>query len=213
MPEQVTTILLADDHTVLREGLRRILEREPDLEVVGEAETGEAALELVDRLRPDVVVMDVRMPGMGGIEATRRLRESNPYVQVVVLSAYPDYAREALETGAAGYVLKTAPTPQLLACIRAVATGSLAIQRGLPGVTSWALAHRDHSGGGLSERECAVLRLIARGLTNRSIARQLGIAPRTADQHVHNMLVKIGVASRAQAVRYAIDHELTSVID
>ncbi len=206
-----TRIVLVDDHTLLRDGLRHILEREPDLEIVGEAAAGEAALELVAQLLPDIVLMDVRMAGMDGIEATRRLRVAHPQVQVLVLSAYPEFTREALQAGAAGYLLKSAPTSQLLASIRAVALGSMAIQRSLLGALPWS-----HGGSGgrtadLSGRERDILRLITRGLTNRSIAHQLGIAPRTADQHVHNMLIKIGVRSRGEAVRYAIEHELTSV--
>ncbi len=178
-----TRIVLVDDHALLREGLRRILERELDLEIVGEAETGEAALELVAHLIPDIVLMDVRMPGMDGIEATRRLGASHPQVQVLVLSAYPEFTREALQAGAAGYLLK------------------------LP----WSPRDRGRQTGVLSGRERDILRLITRGLTNRAIAHELGIAPRTADQHVHNMLVKIGAGSRSEAVRYAIEHELISV--
>jgi DNA-binding NarL/FixJ family response regulator len=206
-----TRIVLVDDHSVLRDGLRRILELEPDLEIVGEAVTGEAALELLEKVDADVVLMDVRMPGMGGIEATRRLRLSRHDVQVLVLSAYPEFAPEALHAGAAGYVLKSAATRQLVASIRAVACGSMAIQRDLPGVLPWTRRDGAHGNGTLSEREHDVLRLVVRGLTNRAIAHELGISPRTADQHVHNMLVKIGAATRAQAVRYAIEHELSTV--
>src|SRR6266702_3301334 len=138
-----TRIVLVDDHTLLRDGLRQILEREPDLEIVGEAAAGEAALELVAQLLPDIVLMDVRMPGMDGIEATRRLRAFHPQVQVLVLSAYLEFTREALQAGAAGYLLKSAPTSQLLASIRAVALGSMAIQRSLLGALPWS-----HGGSG-----------------------------------------------------------------
>jgi DNA-binding NarL/FixJ family response regulator len=211
MPDHLSTrIVLVDDHSMLREGLRRILEQEPDLEIVGEAAAGEAALELVAQLLPDIVLMDVRMPGMDGIEVTRRLRTSHPQVQVLVLSAYPDFAREALQAGAAGYLLKSAPVRQLLASVRSVALGSMSIERSLLGALAWSPGDSARRTGDLSGRERDILRLITRGLTNRSIARQLGIAPRTADQHVHNMLIKIGVRSRAEAVRYAIEHELTS---
>lgn len=206
-----TRILLVDDHSLLRDGLRRILEREPDLDVVGEAATGEGALELVAQLLPDIVLMDVRMPGMDGIEATRRLRASHPQVQVLVLSAYPEFTREALQAGAAGYLLKSAPARQLLASVRSVALGSMAVQRSLLGALPWSPGDSRVRTGVLSGRERDILRLITRGLTNRAIARQLGIAPRTADQHVHNMLIKIGARSRVEAVRYAIEHELTSI--
>lgn len=206
-----TRIVLVDDHAVIREGLRRILEREPDLEIVGEAPTAEAGLELVARVLPELVLMDVRMPGMDGIEATRRLRAAHPEMHVVVLSGYPEFARDALQAGAAGYILKSAPTAQLIASIRAVALGSIVIQRSLVGAMSWSQGEGARRNGTLSEREHDILRLIAQGLTNRSIARQLGIATRTADQHVHNMLVKIRASSRAEAVRYAIEHEIVTM--
>ena len=205
-------IVLVDDHAMLRDGLRRILEREPDLEIAGEAATGDAALDQVARLEPDLVLMDVRMPGMDGIEASRRLHASHPQVQVLVLSAYPEFARDALQAGAAGYLLKSAPTCQLLASIRAVATGSMAIQRGLLGGLAWSEVDGGHRKGTLSSRERDILRLIAHGLTNRAIAHKLGIAPRTVDQHVHNTLVKIGVSSRTEAVGYAIEHQITAVV-
>ena len=210
LERDATKILLVDDHAVLRDGLRRIFEREPDLEVVGEAGSGEAALELVERTRPDVVLMDVRMPGMDGLEATRRLRPLHPRVQVLILSAYPEYARDALQAGAAGYLLKSAPTPQLLAAVRSVALGSMAVEMSLLGAAPWSPGEHGRRAGGLSEREGEILRLVARGLTNRAIAREIGIAPRTADQHVHNILVKIRAKSRAEAVRYAVERQLIS---
>ncbi len=203
-----TRVLLVDDHAVLRDGLRRIFEREPDLEVVGEAETGELALDLVKQTQPDVVLMDVRMPGMGGIEATRRLRSLHPQVRVLILSAYPEFTQEALRAGAVGYQLKSAPTEQLLAAVRSVALGSMAVQISLLSGVPWSPRDHGRRTALLSDREVEILRLIARGLTNRSIARQVGVAPRTADQHVHNILVKIRATSRAEAVRYAIEHEL-----
>lgn len=205
-----TRVLLVDDHTVLRDGLRRIFEHEPDLEIVGEADTAEAALDLVSHTHPDVVLMDVRMPGIDGIEATRRLRSLHPQVRVVILSAYPEFIQEALRAGAAGYLLKSASTDQLLAAVRSVALGSTAVQISLLGGVSWSPRDRGRRKAVLSDREVEILQLIARGLTNRSIAREVGIAPRTADQHVHNILVKIRATSRAEAVRYAIDHELAS---
>ena len=203
-----TTIVLVDDHALLRDGLRRILEQEPDLEVAGEAESGEAALELVARIVPDVVLMDVRMPGMDGIETTRRVRSLHPGVRVLVLSAYPDYTREALQAGAAGYLLKSAPTERLLAAVRSVALGAMAIEMSLFAGVPWSPGDDTRRAGVLSERETEILRLVARGLTNRAIARQIGTAPRTADQHVHNILTKIRVSSRAEAVRYALEHGL-----
>ena len=205
-----TRLVLVDDHMVLRDGLRRIFEQEPDLEVVGEAEDGARALVLVAQVRPDVVLMDVRMPGMDGIEATRRLRSLHPRVRVLVLSAYPEFTRDALQAGAAGYLLKSASTQQLVAAVRSVALGSLAVQMDLLGAVPWSPRQPGGGAGSLSERERETLRLLGRGLTNRAIAQAMGIAPRTADQHVHNILLKIKARSRAEAVRYGIDRELIS---
>ena len=205
-----TRVLLVDDHAVLRDGLRRIFEREADLSIVGAAETGETAIDLVKVAQPDVVLMDVRMPGMGGIEATRRLRSLHPQVRVLFLTAYPEFIQEALQAGAVGYLLKSAPTDQLLAAIRSVALGSMAVQISLLSGTPWSPRDQGRRTALLSDREVEILRLMARGLTNRSIAREVGVAPRTADQHVHNILVKVRATSRAEAVRYAIDHELAS---
>lgn len=210
MERKLTRIVLVDDHAVLRDGLRRIFERESDLEVVGEAGTGETAIDLVKDVHPDVVVMDVRMPGMDGIEATRRMRSLHPGIRVLILSAYPEFTQEALRAGVAGYLLKSAPTDQLLAAVRSVALGSMAVQISLLSGVSWSPRDRGRRTAKLSDRELEILRLVARGLTNRSIAREVGVAPRTADQHVHNILVKIRAASRAEAVRYAIEHELAS---
>lgn len=201
-------VMLVDDHDLVREALRLRLEQEPDLEVVAEAATGEGALELAERLAVDVVLMDVRMPGMGGVEATRMLKALRPNVRVLMLSAYPEFAVDALTAGAAGYVLKSGDSRQLVAALRSVALGSMVIQADLVPAVLGTGGHPSRPTGLLSHREVDILRLIAHGLTNRAIARQVGIAPRTADQHVHNIFVKVGVTSRSAAVRYAIEHEL-----
>lgn len=204
-------VMLVDDHALVREGIRQLLEREPDIVVLGEAERGDLALELLDHLQPDVVLLDIRMPGMGGIETTQRIRADFPTIRVLILSAYSDFALEAFRAGASGYVLKTADSRELVAAVRSVFFGSTVIQ----GVLSdelgiWGPSARSQRTGVLSRREGEILRLIARGLTNRAIAREVGIAPRTADQHVHNIFIKVGARSRAEAVRYAVEHELTA---
>jgi DNA-binding NarL/FixJ family response regulator len=204
-------VLLVDDHSLVREGLRQILDREPDITVVGEAGSGEAAIELLEGIQPNVVLLDVRMPGMGGIEAARKISVGFPEVRVLMLSAYGEFVLEALRAGASGYMLKTAGSRQLLAGVRSVSLGSIVVHGDLgptlavggPGIAS-------RASDVLSRREAEILRLIAKGLTNRAIARQVGIAPRTADQHAHNILVKVGARSRAEAVRYAIERELLS---
>jgi len=209
--ERAIRVMVVDDHALVREGLRRILEQTFDVEVVGEAGSGDAALVLVEDVKPDVVLMDVRMPEMDGIEATRRIRAAHPQVQVLMLSAYPDFTLEALRAGAAGYLTKSGASRQLVAALRSVVLGSTVIQAGL--TSTLPIGHdgyHDRAPGVLSTREADTMRLVAGGLTNRAVARQMGIAPRTADQHVHNIFVKIGVKSRAEAVRYAIEHELLS---
>ena len=209
-PPAIRTVLV-DDHALVREGIRQILEKEPDITVIGEAERGDLALELLDRLQPDVVLLDVRMPGMSGIEATRRIRAAFPKIRVLILSAHADFALEAFRAGASGYVLKSARSNELVAALRSVFCGSTVIQGGLAeGLGMWGSGGRPQGTDLLSPREAQILRLIARGLTNRTIAREVGIAPRTADQHVHNIFVKVGVRSRAEAVRYAVEHELAA---
>jgi len=202
-------VLLVDDHALVREGVRHLLDREPDLGVVGEAESGDQALELIDALRPDVVLLDVRMPGLSGIETARRLRATQPRVKVLMLTAHADFAVEAFRAGASGYMLKSARSGELVAAIRSVFLGSTVIQGAIAeGLEISGGARRSKASELLSPREAQILRLIARGLSNKTIAREVGVAPRTADQHVHNILVKVGVRSRAEAVRYAVEHEL-----
>src|ERR1700693_1394493 len=212
VPEPPTIrAMLVDDHALVREGIRQILEKEPDIAVIGEAERGELALELLDSLQPDVVLLDVRMPGMSGIETTRRIRAAFPNVRVLILSAYSDFAVEAFTAGASGYVLKSARSGELVAALRSVVSGSTVIQGALAeGLSIQASGGRSQATDLLSPREAQILQLISRGLTNRTIAREIGIAPRTADQHVHNILVKVGARSRAEAVRYALEHELAA---
>jgi DNA-binding NarL/FixJ family response regulator len=212
VPEPPTIrTMLVDDHALVREGIRQILDKEPDIAVIGEAERGDLALELLDSLQPDVVLLDVRMPGMSGIETTRRIRAAFPKIRVLILSAYADFAVEAFQAGASGYVLKSARSSELVAALRSVVSGSTVIQGALAeGLIIRASGGRSQGTDLLSPREAQILRLIARGLTNRTIAREIGIAPRTADQHVHNIFAKVGVRSRAEAVRYALEHELAT---
>jgi DNA-binding NarL/FixJ family response regulator len=202
-------VLLVDDHALIREGVRRLLEADPDVEVVGEAASGEAAIAMLDVERPDLVLMDVRMPGMGGLEATRVIRSTFPNVRVVILSAYSEYAAEAVRAGAWGYLLKTAGTGQLLATLRSVFYGAMVLHEPVAaGLSLGGGPARPVRSSVLSPRELEVLRLLVSGLTNRAIAHRLGIGPRTADQHVHSIFVKIGARSRAEAVLYAIEHQL-----
>jgi DNA-binding NarL/FixJ family response regulator len=207
-------VLVVDDHELVRVGIRHIFQGQPDIEVVGEAERGDLALQLLDRIQPDVVLLDVRMPGISGIETTRRIRAAFPTVRVLILSAYSDHALEAFQAGALGYVLKAASSRELLATVRCVFYGATVIQGQVAeSLNLWGSGAPSSRAGSLSPRETEILRLIARGLTNRAIARAVGIAPRTADQHVHSIFIKAGVKSRAEAVRYALMHGLASETD
>lgn len=204
-------ILLADDHKIVREGTRQLLEQSDDLIVVAEAATGEAAVELCEELRPDVVVMDVHLPGINGIEATRLIRSRYPLTRVVVLSAYDDdrYVFPLLDAGANGYLLKTTSGANLADAIRSVFKGEMVLDSQITGKVISRLAHlRAHRPGsmtdGLTERELDVLRAVARGLSNKEIGEALGIATNTVQVHLRNIFAKLGVGDRTEAVAYAI---------
>lgn len=201
-------ILIADDHPVFRSGVRAILEGEADAEVVGEAATADEAITLAEDLRPDIVVMDLHMPGVGGIEATRRIVERN-LGRVLVVSMLEDDATvvEAVRAGAAGYLLKGAGGPEMLRALRAVASGEAifgaSVARGIVGHIA-----EGHDGGvpfGLTGREPDVLRLLSRGLTNNAIAERLFLSPKTIRNYVSVIFTKLDVNSRAEAVAKARD--------
>jgi DNA-binding NarL/FixJ family response regulator len=208
MPEAIR-ILLVDDQRLMREGLRVLLALEPDLEVIGEAEDGAAALRAYEALQPDVVLMDVRMPGMDGVEATWRLRERWPKARIVILTTFDDdeYVFEALRAGALGYLLKDVSGHDLAQAVRTVAAGGALIQ---PSVAAKVVAEfarmappaREVDAGlaePLSEREVQILRLLAGGLTNRQIAERLSMAEGTIKNYVTNILGKLGARDRTQA--------------
>jgi DNA-binding NarL/FixJ family response regulator len=208
MPE-ATRVLLVDDQRLMREGLRILLGMEPDLEVCGEADNGEAALAAYQELRPDVVLMDVRMPGMDGVEATWRLRERWPDARIVILTTFDDdeYVFEGLRAGALGYLLKDVSGHDLAEAVRTVAAGGALIQ---PSVAAKVVAEfarvappaRRASAGltePLSENEAEILRLVARGLTNRQIAERLSLAEGTVKNYVTSILGKLGARDRTQA--------------
>jgi DNA-binding NarL/FixJ family response regulator len=206
MAGEVIRVLVVDDHALHREGTRKILEPHPDLQVVGDADSAEVALALVNRLQPDVVLMDIRLPGMNGIEATRRIHERHPQVRVLVVSAYDDeeYLHGAMQAGAAGYLSKTAPGREFVEAVRAVAAGGSVLE---PQLLARLLAPAQRLAdprAGLTEREVAVLQLLADGLQNKQIAARLGISPRTVDRHCDSIYAKLGVRSRTEAVVRAI---------
>jgi two-component system NarL family response regulator len=190
-------ILVVDDHHVVRSGLAASLGLEADLQVVAEAESGAAVLALARKYRPDVILMDLRMPGGGGIEATAALRTEAPGARVLMFTTFDgdEDIYRAMQAGARGYLLKSAPREELLTAIRAVAAG----ERYLPPALAQRLAGRVASPD-VSERELEVLRLMARGKANKEIAAALGISEETVKRHASNLFVKMGVADRTQAV-------------
>jgi DNA-binding NarL/FixJ family response regulator len=215
-------VILVDDHAILRQGTAELLRREPGLEVIGEAGDGQHAVELVELLRPDVVVMDVRMPGVSGVEATQRIHASWPAVQVLVLTAHDDdeYVFSLLEAGASGYLLKSAPVSDLVKAIRQVKAGESpldpAVARKI--VSRVGGAHERTPAGGesalveeLSARELEVLRFLAQGMSNRAIGEALFISDRTVQAHLTNIYAKMGVTTRLDAVLTAIRRGLLTL--
>jgi len=200
-------IVLADDHSVVRQGFRRILEAQTDMEIVGEASNGREALEAVAKLTPDVVVMDVAMPELNGIEATRRMKEATPHSRVLALSMHKDsvYVREILRAGAKGYLLKDAVDEDLIAAVRAVSRGEGYLS---PGVADAVLTdYRQHVTDPidlLTSREREVLQLIAEGKTNKDIATLLSLSVYTVDAHRGRIMEKLNLHSTGELVRFAI---------
>jgi two-component system, NarL family, response regulator NreC len=205
-------VVLVDDHAILRSGLRRVLDAEPDIEVVGEAESAERAVFEAIANKPDVVVMDVVMPGKSGIEGMPAVLQAVPDVKVLVLSMQDDprYVREAFEVGASGYVLKEAADTEVVAALRAVAAGERYVHPTLGArlVAAEAEERKRADADPLSEREREVLRLLALGHTNQEIAKMLYISVRTAETHRAHIMQKLRLSSRAELVRYALENGL-----
>jgi two-component system response regulator NreC len=205
-------LILVDDHAVVRSGLRMLLEAQPGIEIVGEAETGSEALKKVKSLRPDIVLMDITMPDMNGIEATRRIKESYPDTTVLALTMHEDdqYFFEMLNAGASGYVPKRAAPDELVTAIRTVSRGEVFLYPSLATRLVQDYLRRAESGDQpmirdeLTPREREVLILIAEGLTNAEIAQKLVISPKTVDRHRENIMRKLNLHSRIDLVKYAI---------
>jgi two-component system, NarL family, response regulator LiaR len=219
-------LVLADDHDLVREGIRAVLESEPDLEVVGEASNGREAVEICKRLRPDLVLMDVRMPGMDGLAATRAVKAELPEMSVVMVTMHesPDYLLEAITAGAAGYILKDAAGDRLVEAVRRTLEGEAPLNEGLAMQLLQRLAAGGREGerggeasvlegrkrqapmpGGITPREAEVLRLLAQGRTNPQISRTVLSSVSTVKIHVQNIIAKLGVSDRTQAAVRAIE--------
>jgi two-component system, NarL family, response regulator LiaR len=209
--ETLTRVVIAEDHTLVREGTRRILESCPGIQVVGEAADGSEAVTVVGLQRPDVVILDVAMPVINGLEAARKIKAQFPDIAILVLTAHDEdqFVFALLEAGAAGYLLKDVPGARLLEAIHAVRAGESVLhpavarkvlERYLPG----SHADGDAAAQGLTERELGVLRLAGSGLSNKEIASRLDLSARTVQAHLAHIFVKLGVASRTEAVIRAL---------
>ncbi len=203
-------ILLAEDHTIVREGLKTLIDAQSGMEVVGEAGDGASAVQLAAQLQPDIVVMDVGLPRMNGAEATREIKSQNPNVRVVALTMYEDksYVRELIRAGASGYVVKRAAADELIHALRVVADGGNffdpIIQEKLASPLSSGAAHAAHSESELSERETEVVRMIAEGHSNKEIAYRLDVSIKSVETYKARAMEKLGLHSRAEIVRYAL---------
>jgi len=213
----VARVIIADDHELARTGLRGMLTGEPDLEVVGEASAGQQAVSLCRRLRPDVALMDVRMPELDGLAATRIIKEESPATAVVMVTMHenPEYLLEALRAGAAGYVLKDATHEEVLRTIRRVVDGEALLTPEIASrllvrlVREKAAAPVPQPAVPLTSRELVVLRLVAQGWTNREIAAELQLSAGTVKVHVERILAKLGVSHRTQAAVRAVEMGIT----
>ena len=204
-------VLLADDHVLVRQGIRQFLEEAGDIEVIAEAGNGREALRLVAKERPDIAVLDIRMPEITGVEATRRIKVAHPNVRVLILTAYDDdpYVFALLQAGADGYVLKTASAAELVEAVHNVFAGETALSPAIATKVVRQMAQQRPAGAGrqvevLTAREIEVLRSAARGMTNREIGQQLSISHRTVQGHLASIYGKLGVNSRTEAVTEAL---------
>lgn len=207
-------VLLADDHAVLRAGIRALLDMQPDIEVIGEAGDGRQAIERVRELQPDIILMDIGMPGLDGLAATRQIKENHPRTRILILTQHEnkEYVLPALKIGASGYVLKRAEGDELLTAIRAVHAGGTFLDPAVAGVLADDTRRKPGSPAdpfdALTEREREVLTLLAQGSTYQHIAETLFISPKTVDFHRTNLMRKLGLSSRADLTKYAVQRGL-----
>lgn len=204
-------VLLIDDHPAIRAGIRMMLEQDPDISVVGEADNGNEAVQLVELLKPDVLLLDMEMPGKNGVQVAQELKKKNAKVRVLGLSAYddPEYINGLLSSGAAGYLTKEEALDKILEAVHGVARGERGwfSQRAVMQMATQAQKEEEHLYQ-LTKREKEMLSAIIRGLANKQIARELGISGRTVRYHLSNLYEKLGVSSRTQAITLALKNKL-----
>jgi two-component system response regulator NreC len=205
-------ILLADDHTILRAGLKMMLNAQPDMQVVGEAQDGRQAIQEAQRLQPDIILMDITMPDINGIEATREIKRQQPDIRILVLTMHEhdDYVFQALRAGASGYMLKEAADTDLITALHVIKSGQFYLSPTAQSVVVGDYLQRVHTGeekdsyNSLTEREREILKLVAEGNTNNQIAERLVISPKTVDTHRTHIMDKLNLHSRAELVKYAM---------
>ena len=211
-------VLLADDHTILRDGIRALLDDQADIEVIGEAEDGLSTVKMVAKLKPDVVIMDIAMPMLNGLEATRQIQRDYPQVKVLILTMHEneEYIRQVLAAGALGYVLKDAAARDLLGAIRAVHQGEAVLS---PAITRlviedylrWGDIRPADTSNGLTPREREILQLIAEGYTNKEIAEILSLSVKTIQSHRSNLMSKLDLHDRGELIKYAIQKKIIDI--
>lgn len=211
-------VFLVDDHTILRQGLRRLFESEKGFEVVGEARDGREAVDRVKDMDADVIIMDLAMPALNGLDATRRILKAKPDARILILSMYldDDYVTQALEAGVAGYVMKDAPATELVSAVRTVARGESYFTPQIPAATveRWKLAREADGRRGpveLTPREREVLKLLAEGHTVKKVADLLRLSQKTVDAHKTNLMKKLDIHNRVDLVKYAIHKKLIQI--
>ena len=209
-PSQPIRVMLVDDHTMVRRGLATFLRVFDDLELVGETSSGEAAIQLCERIRPNVILMDLVMPDMDGVAATRAIRQKFPTVQVIALTSFKEegLVQKALEAGAIGYLLKDVSADELAKAIRAAKAGRSTLSPEAAQALVHAATQPPPPGRDLTERERDVLALMIEGMNNTEIAEKLVVSPSTVKSHVSNILAKLDVSSRTEAVVLAIQHSI-----
>lgn len=212
-PAKTIRVLLADDHPVVRNGIQKMLARDPEIEVVGQACRGEEAIELVEKLSPDVLLLDMEMPGMNGVLVTQQVRRRFPATYVLALSGYDDraYVMETLQNGASGYLIKDEDIETIVAAVKGVARGETGwLSRRISAlITAW-MRREDPTSQSLTQRELEVLRLVVAGRTNQRIAVELHISEKTIEKYLESILRKLGVNSRVEAAVYAVRNNLIS---